>query len=138
MSERREQEIDPGSEALGPVPGVAATIADLPAHQAHPPSRMAWSLASIVLLLVSLAIFIWTGIRGVDYGVHWDEAGWQIEPVKTMVKTGILLPPRYIYPSFNCWLNLGAAIPDILQAIREAKTISPGPEQTRGWGSVSM
>ena len=95
---------------------------------------MAWSLASIVLLLVSLAIFIWTGIRGVDYGVHWDEAGWQIEPVKTMVKTGILLPPRYIYPSFNCWLNLGAAIPDILQAIQEAKTISPGPEHTRGMG----
>src|SRR4051794_16928522 len=119
MSERRVQEIDAGPEALRPVPGVATAIADLPAHQA--PSRLVWPLASIVLLLGSLSIFLWTGIRGVDYGRHWDEVGYQIEPVKTMVKTGIFLPQLYIYPSFDYWLNLGVATPEIVRAIREAK-----------------
>ena len=80
MSERLERRLIQDPEAFGPDPRVAAAIADLPAHQAHPPSRLVWTLASIVLLLVCLAIFIWTGISGLDFGLHWDEADFQIGP----------------------------------------------------------
>ncbi len=100
MSERLEQEIDPRPQAFGRDSGVAAaTIANSSKHQARPPSRLVWTLASILLLLVCLAIFIWTGIRGVDFGQHWDETKYQIGPVKTMVETGTLLPRLYQYPS---------------------------------------
>src|SRR5882724_11916663 len=57
-------------------------------------------------LLALLALFNVSGLRGVDYGFHWDEVDWQIEPVHRMVKSGILLPGSYIYPSFCKWLIL--------------------------------
>ena len=82
-----------------------------------------------VRLLVCLAIFIWTGIRGADFGLHWDEAALQIGPVKKMVETETLLPKNYTYPSFDYWLNLGLAAPEFLKAARDSKDISPLPEQ---------
>jgi hypothetical protein len=133
MSERLEQEIDPRPQAFGRDSGVAAaTIANSSKHQARPPSRLVWTLASILLLLVCLAIFIWTGIRGVDFGQHWDETKYQIGPVKTMVETGTLLPRLYQYPSFDYLLNFGVAAPDILHAIREVKAIPPEPGSRKG------
>ena len=57
-------------------------------------------------ILVLLVLFNVAGLRGVDYGFHWDETDWQIEPVRHMVKTGILLPGSYIYPSLCKWLVL--------------------------------
>ena len=45
--------------------------------------------------------------------------------MKTMVETGTLLPRNYNYPSFDYWLNLGVAAPDILKAIREVEGHSP-------------
>jgi 4-amino-4-deoxy-L-arabinose transferase-like glycosyltransferase len=131
MSEQLETEIDAGSEAFGPDPAVAVSIADLPANQLHSSSSLVAAVASVVLLLIVFGFFIWTGIRGMDFGRHWDEGIYQIKPVKTMVATGILLPQTYTYPSFDFWLNLAVAVPDFLKAVREANAAVPAPEESR-------
>jgi len=63
------------------------------------------------------ALFVITGLRGVDYGYHWDETGWHIDPARLMVQTGVFLPKSYIYPSFDKYLVL---LPSIPRAIRAA------------------
>jgi len=131
MSGRLQPEIHPGSEAFGSDLGVAVSIADLRATQVHSSSRLVATVASIVFLVICLAMFIWIGIRGMDFGQHWDEGLYQIKPVKTMVATGILLPQTYTYPSFDFWLSLAVAVPDFLKAYREAHAIFPGLEQSR-------
>ncbi len=63
------------------------------------------------LLLISPAFALWlllvvTGLRGVDYGLHWDEGPFHLAPVRNAVASGILLPRSYIYPTFDKWLVL--------------------------------
>jgi 4-amino-4-deoxy-L-arabinose transferase-like glycosyltransferase len=65
-------------------------------------------------VLLPLLILIGTGMRGLDFGTHWDEKYYQIRPVKTMVTTGVLLPQYYGYPSLDYWVNTAALIPEIL------------------------
>ena len=50
-------------------------------------------------------LFIVTGIRGRDFGFHWDEVDWQIRPVRDMVLTGLLIPRASIYPTLCKWLT---------------------------------
>ena len=71
-----------------------------------------WRMALLCSLpvLALFALFITTGLRGVDYGYHWDEKDWHIAPGRLMVQTGILLPKSYIYPSFDKWLVLIPAV----------------------------
>jgi 4-amino-4-deoxy-L-arabinose transferase-like glycosyltransferase len=63
-------------------------------------------------VLLPLLILVGTGLRGLDFGLHWDERPWQIGPVKEMVRSGTLLPEYYNYPSFDYWLNLLVLAPD--------------------------
>jgi 4-amino-4-deoxy-L-arabinose transferase-like glycosyltransferase len=63
-------------------------------------------------VLLPLVLLIGTGLRGLDFGLHWDERPWQIGPVKQMVRSGTLLPEYYNYPSFDYWLNLLVLAPD--------------------------
>ncbi len=65
-------------------------------------------------LLLPLIILVGTGIRGLDFGLHWDERPWQIGPVKSMVESRTLLPGYYDYPSFDYWLNLLVLVPDVV------------------------
>ncbi len=67
--------------------------------------RHAWVLLPLLLL-------VGTGLRGLDFGLHWDERAWQIGPVKHMVQSRTLLPGYYNYPSFDYWLNLAVLTPD--------------------------
>lgn len=67
-------------------------------------------------VLLPLAVLIGTGLWGLDFGLHWDERVWQIGPVKTMIRTGILLPGYYTYPSFDYWLIGCLTLPDMLIA----------------------
>jgi len=57
-----------------------------------------------------VALFVTTGLRGVDFGYHWDEVDWQVKPVEEMVRTGLLLPRADIYPAFSKWLVLLPAL----------------------------
>ena len=74
-----------------------------------------WSCAGLLRhasVLLPLVLLIGTGLRGLDFGLHWDERPWQIGPVKQMVRSGTLLPEYYNYPSFDYWLNLLVLAPD--------------------------
>jgi hypothetical protein len=67
----------------------------------------------VVLVLPVLAVwllFVVTGLRGVDFGFHWDEVPWHITPVQDAVSSGILLPRSYIYPMFIKWLALAPSL----------------------------
>lgn len=62
-----------------------------------------------------VALFTITGVRGVDFGDHWDEVDWQIQPVRDMVESGILLPRASLYPGLCKWLTLLPAIPTAIR-----------------------
>ena len=74
-------------------------------------------LFRVAPVLLPLLILIGSGLRGLDFGVHWDEKGYQIAAIETMVKTGILLPQYYGYPSFNYWVGLAGLMPDLGAAL---------------------
>ncbi len=60
--------------------------------------------------LLICALFVTSGLRGIDFGFHWDEFKWQIRPVQVMVTSGVLVPHSYIYPSGALWLVLLPAL----------------------------
>ncbi|MBK7863801.1 MAG: glycosyltransferase family 39 protein [Archangiaceae bacterium] len=60
--------------------------------------------------MLIIAVFVGSGLRGIDFGFHWDEPEWQIRPVKAMVQSGVLLPRQYIYPSLARWVALSPAL----------------------------
>jgi hypothetical protein len=62
-------------------------------------------------LLALLALFLTTGLRGVNFGFHWDEVDYHLTPARRMIETGVLLPKNYTYPSFDKWLYLVPAVP---------------------------
>jgi hypothetical protein len=74
--------------------------------------------APVLALIVLLA---WTGLRGVDFGYHWDEYEAQVRPVQWSLDERTLLPNYYLYPSVNYGLNLAALFPtlwrDLLQGM---------------------
>jgi 4-amino-4-deoxy-L-arabinose transferase-like glycosyltransferase len=82
--------------------------------------RIAQTLLFVSPVLLPLLVLIGSDLRGLDFGIHWDEKCCQIAPVQTMVNTGILLPNYYNYPSFDYWVNLAGLIPDIV-AVRAYK-----------------
>jgi 4-amino-4-deoxy-L-arabinose transferase-like glycosyltransferase len=73
-------------------------------------------------VLLPLIILIGTGLRGLDFGLHWDELPWQVGPVKHMVQAHTILPGRYYYPSFDYWLNLLVLTPDMVGSRRAGES----------------
>lgn len=74
---------------------------------------LAW-LRRLLPVLLPLAVLIGTGLRGLDFGQHWDERHYQIEPVETVIRTGRPLPGYYGYPSLDYWISIAVVIPDAL------------------------
>ena len=68
----------------------------------------------IAPVLLPFLLLVGTGLRGLDFGLHWDERPWQIGPTKHMVQSATLLPGYYTYPSFDYWLNLAVLSPDVV------------------------
>lgn len=64
-------------------------------------------------LLLPWALCLATGLRGVDFGVHWDEHR-ELAPIARMAESGTLLPGDYHYPSLSRYAGLAAAVPEIL------------------------
>lgn len=62
--------------------------------------------------LIPLCLFLETGLRGIDFGKHWDER-FQVEAVQRAVRRDQLLPNRYNYPSVCFWLTFSALLPDL-------------------------
>ena len=67
-------------------------------------------------LLALVSIFTISDLRGVDFGTHWDEDIWQIDPVRQMVQSGVLLPRASIYPTLGKWLSFLPSIPAGIRA----------------------
>jgi hypothetical protein len=63
-----------------------------------------------------MALFLVTGLRGLNFGYHWDEGSQQLDPTRSMVANGILVPRLYNYPSMTKWLVLAPALPAAIQA----------------------
>ncbi|MDM8554068.1 glycosyltransferase family 39 protein [Desulfococcaceae bacterium HSG7] len=59
------------------------------------------------------AFLLITGIRGIDYGRHFDEHA-LIKNVSITMETGLLLPRWYRYPSVAYMITLQGIIPDVL------------------------
>jgi hypothetical protein len=82
--------------------------------------RTRWRrLLRLLPVAVPLLLFIFTGLRGINFGFHWDEKEHQLDPARTMIKTGVLLPRAYIYPSFNRILTLVPVAPTAVEALRD-------------------
>jgi hypothetical protein len=56
-------------------------------------------------------VFVVSGVRGVDFGIHWDEDEAQMKPVRDMISTGILMPRASGYPSFSKFITLQPTLP---------------------------
>ena len=77
--------------------------------------RLYEKLLKILPISLIIAIVVTTGLRGVDFGYHWDEDPAQLYPLKEAILSGTLLPNWYIYPSVNNWLNLFALVPSAVK-----------------------
>jgi dolichyl-phosphate-mannose-protein mannosyltransferase len=100
----------------------ANRLAQLRAHRGFRGLLLALPLAALV------SIFTVSGLRGVDFGYHWDELDWQVNPVRDMVASGLLLPRASIYPSLTKWLVLLPALPT---ALRESLRPRPDPRRVQ-------
>lgn len=75
--------------------------------------KIVWLVFASILFVVVLS----TEIVGVDFGYHWDERQF-IESISKSIKTRILLPGRYNYPSLCYDLYLAGVVPDLIWTCR--------------------
>lgn len=66
--------------------------------------------------LLLIALFVVTGLRGIDFGFHWDEQPLLDSP-RTMVATGVFLTRPYYYPGLSKTLLLVPALDDGLRTL---------------------
>src|ERR1051325_4544126 len=57
-----------------------------------------------------VTLFIVTGLRGIDFGFHWDERDCQLLPARDMLTSGVFLSRPYNYPSVGRMLVLVPAL----------------------------
>ncbi len=70
-------------------------------------------------ILLAIALALGTGLRGIDFGKHWDES-WAREIVHQQIASGVLLPQAsehssYSHPTFSYLLSLVALLPVALR-----------------------
>jgi hypothetical protein len=84
-----------------------------------PRTSITWRRRLLLVLPVAalLAIMWVTGIMGIDLGHHWDEP-YNMGYVATAIRSQVLLPRYYNYPSMMFWLILGSLAPSIPAAMR--------------------
>lgn len=72
-----------------------------------------WWLMPFLLV----ALFVFTGYRGIDFGYHWDERDSVLLQTRAMVAKGVFLPPEYNYPGVAKLLVAVPALDDGLGAL---------------------
>jgi hypothetical protein len=80
----------------------------------RPAEASRWSRRWVLLALVPLAIFVTTGLRGLDFGFHWDES-YHFSTLRDALERGTLLPSGFRYPSISHWLCVAGLAPELLQ-----------------------
>ena len=73
--------------------------------------------------LVLVTLFVVTGLRGIDFGYHWDERDSQLNQTRTMLANGVFLPPEYNYPGVGKMLVAVPALDDGLRALAGGATL---------------
>jgi hypothetical protein len=73
------------------------------------------------LLLVTL--FVVTGLRGINFGEHWDERDSQLNQTRAMLANGVFLPPEYNYPGVGKMLVAVPALDDGLRALAHGASL---------------
>jgi hypothetical protein len=73
--------------------------------------------------LLLVALFVITGLRGIDFGFHWDERDSQLMQTRAMLANGVFLPPEYNYPGVGKILVAVPALDDGLRALARGATL---------------
>lgn len=64
--------------------------------------------------LIPLLVVVHSGRIGIELGLHWDEH-LQLRMVARTVKSGVLVPGIYNYPTVSYWLTLTTVIPRLVK-----------------------
>lgn len=67
--------------------------------------------------LLPFVVLVATGLRGIDFGFHWDEP-YHVGTLRYSIEHGVPLPGDYRYPAVSYWLDVAAALPDLARAAR--------------------
>ena len=70
------------------------------------------------LVLLPLLVFVVSGLRGLDFGFHWDES-YHVGTLQEALEEGTILPGKFRYPSVSHWLCVAALAPELLSAPSE-------------------
>lgn len=73
-------------------------------------------------LVALLVLFLWTGLRGLDFGFHWDEP-YHLETLVSTLERRVPLPEKYLYPQVSYWLTVLALLPDLPHALIAAPPV---------------
>ncbi|MBR9974660.1 MAG: glycosyltransferase family 39 protein [Bacteroidetes bacterium] len=76
-----------------------------------------------IAFAVLLSAWLYAGVAGIDFGHHWDE-GRITGSVAASLRSGVMLPGWYNYPSFCYQLGLAAAVPEVLGSVFDAASTS--------------
>ena len=112
----------PGEFALPLFMVMSLAAAMTAAYRFWPPMLLkqilAQHLRTIILMIVPLIpwlLFLITGLRGIDFGPKHVDEPLQLEIAIQTLKSGVLIPDFYNYPSMSYWLTLTALLPEIHQ-----------------------
>ena len=79
----------------------------------------------LIVLVLLIAAFLWTGSIGLDFGLHWDEA-LAFEEVTRPLETGVFLPRSYNYASMLFDIGTVALLPTTIPfLIKTGKEATP-------------
>jgi hypothetical protein len=63
------------------------------------------NLLAIILFIFAITSYLFFGLYGIDFGLHWDE-GKLLQSVNQTALTGIILPRWYHYPSLTYFFTI--------------------------------
>jgi len=77
----------------------------------------------VILLFFPILLYVFlVGLKGIDFGKHWDEQK-MIKSVEISVASGLLLPQHYKYPSVSYDIALLGIIPEAFSYILKSNSI---------------
>jgi len=97
----------------------ATSPAESHSQSSATPLKSSWakSVLPILPVLLPMAVSLITGLIGLDFGRHWDEP-YNMGFIATAIRSHVLLPRYYNYPSVMFWLIFASLLPVLPGAIR--------------------
>ena len=100
--------------------------------------KNAGRFSAAAAIAVLFGLFVVTGLRGVDFGDHWDEAEWHIDPVQQMISTGVFLP--HVVGRTQAALALGGLLREdvALERVAALELAGRGLAEPLGGGPIGL